>query len=72
MKRKMYRPVTDYLDFGNGKEDGVGSLSSAKSLRLDAWVANGKYVILTFSQPAAAVAPKALLAFMKSTVTLLK
>ncbi len=72
MTKTTVGPVTDYLDFGNGKEDGVGSLSTAKSLRLDAWVANGKYVIVTFSQPAAAVAPKALLAFMKSTVTLLK
>jgi len=70
MKKTAVGGVSDYLDFGNGKEDGVGSTSKAGSLRLDAWVA-GKYVILTFSAPAVATPPAALLAFIKSTQTLL-
>ena len=70
MKKTPVGGVNDYLDFGNGKEDGVGSTAKAGSLRLDAWVA-GKYVILTFSAPAVATPPAALLAFIKSTQTLL-
>jgi hypothetical protein len=70
MKKTPVGGVSDYLDFGNGKEDGVGSTSKAGSLRLDAWVA-GKYVILTFSAPAVATPPAALLAFIKSTQALL-
>ena len=71
MKKTPVGGVADYLDFGNGKEDGVGSTSKAGSLRLDAWVA-GKYVILTFSAPAVATPPAALLAFIKSTQSVLK
>ena len=71
MKKTSVGGVNDYLDFGNGKEDGVGSTSKAGSLRLDAWVA-GKYVILTFSAPAVATPPAALLAFIKSTQSVLK
>lgn len=63
--------VTDYLDYGNGKEDGLGSLSKAASLRLDAWVANGKYVVLTFSAPAGPPS-KALLRFISTTQSVLK
>jgi hypothetical protein len=70
MKKTPVAGVNDYLDFGNGKEDGVGSTAKAGSLRLDAWVA-GKYVILTFSAPAVATPPAALLAFIKSTKSLL-
>ena len=70
MKKTPVGGVSDYLDFGNGKEDGVGSTAKAGSLRLDAWVA-GKYVILTFSAPAVATPPAPLLAFIKSTQTLL-
>ena len=70
MKKTLVGGVNDYLDFGNGKEDGVGSLSKAGSLRLDAWVA-GKYVILTFSAPAIAKAPAPLLHFISSTQTIL-
>ena len=70
MKKTPVAGVSDYLDFGNGKEDGVGSTAKAGSLRLDAWVA-GKYVILTFSAPAVATPPASLLAFIKSTQTLL-
>ncbi|HEY4898209.1 MAG TPA: hypothetical protein VIH79_00635 [Candidatus Nanopelagicaceae bacterium] len=70
MKKTAVGGVSDYLDFGNGKEDGVGSTANAGSLRLDAWVA-GKFVILTFSAPAAATPPTALLSFIKTTKTLL-
>jgi len=70
MKKTPVGGVSDYLDFGNGKEDGVGSTAKAGSLRLDAWVA-GKYVILTFSAPAVATPPAPLLAFIKSTQALL-
>ncbi|HEY5103562.1 MAG TPA: hypothetical protein VII65_00835 [Acidimicrobiales bacterium] len=62
--------VSDYLDFGSGKEDGLGSTSTAGSIRLDAWVA-GRYIILTFSAPASATPPKALLNFIKATKALL-
>jgi hypothetical protein len=72
MTKTKVGPVNDYLDFGNGKEDGLGSLSTAKSLRLDAWVANGKYVILTFTAPAAAKASTPLLNFINSTLAVLK
>ncbi len=48
--------VNDYLDFGNGKEDGLGSTSAMRSVRLDAWVA-GKYVFFGFSGPV--LSPKA-------------
>ena len=70
MKKTAVGGVSDYLDFGNGKEDGVGSTANAGSLRLDAWVA-GKFVILTFSAPAVATPPAALLSFIKTTKTLL-
>ncbi|MEI6648461.1 MAG: hypothetical protein WCO08_02345 [Actinomycetes bacterium] len=70
MKKTPVGGVSDYLDFGNGKEDGIGSTSKAGSLRLDAWVA-GKFIILTFSAPATSPAPKPLLAFIKSTQILL-
>ena len=69
MKKTAVGGVNDYLDFGNGKEDGVGSTAKVGSLRLDAWVA-GKYVILTFSAPAVARPPAALLAFIHSTKSL--
>jgi len=69
MKKTAAGPVTTYLDFGNGKEDGLGSTAKAKNLRLDAWVV-GNYIILTFSAPASVKASAPLLAFMKSTKTL--
>jgi len=70
MKKTSVGGVTDYLDFGNGKEDGLGSTAKAGSVRLDTWVA-GKYIILTFSQPAAATPSNSLLSFIKTTTTLL-
>ncbi len=62
--------VTDYLDFGNGKEDGLGSTATATSVRLDAWVAN-KFIILTFIHPASATPSAALLNFITTTQTVL-
>lgn len=66
MKMTMVGGVMDYVDFGNGKEDGVGSLSKAGSIRLDAWVA-GSYDFFTFSQPASATPTKALTKFIAYT-----
>ena len=71
MKNTPVGGVADYLDLGNGKEDGVGSTLTAGSIRLDAWVAGGKFIILTFSAPASATPSQSLLAFIKSTNTLL-
>ena len=63
--------MDDYLDFGNGKEDGVGSMDKARSLRLDAWVI-GNYIVLTFSGPVTSQkAPAALVNFINSTKTAL-
>ena len=59
--------VNDYLDFGNGKEDGLGSTSAMRSVRLDAWVA-GKYVFFGFSGPVRSPkASPALVKFIKWT-----
>jgi hypothetical protein len=58
--------VSDYLDQGSGKEDGLGSTSSASSVRLDAWIA-GNFIILTQTVPATATPSKPLLAFIKTT-----
>ncbi len=58
--------VNDYLDFGNGKEDGVGSMIKAGSIRLDAWVA-GNYIFLTFVNPASAKPSAALTNFIHFT-----
>ena len=70
MTKKTVGGVSDYLDLGNGKEDGLGSTAKAGSLRLDAWVA-GKFIVLTFSAPASTTPPKALLSFIKTTQTVL-
>jgi hypothetical protein len=66
MTKKSVGGVSDYLDLGNGKEDGLGSTAKAAGLRLDAWVA-GKFIVLTFSAPATATPPTALLSFIKTT-----
>lgn len=62
--------VTDYLDYGNGKEDGLGSTSKAGSVRLDAWVV-GNFDVLTFIAPATSTPSKALLAFITTTKSVL-
>ena len=67
MKKTKVGPVYDYLDFGNGKEDGLGSTSKATSVRLDAWVA-GKYIILGFSAPVVTPAPARLIDFITTTL----
>jgi len=71
MKKTPVGGVSDYLDFGNGKEDGLGSTATAGSVRLDAWVA-GNYIVLTFTAPVVATPTKALLNLIKTTQTLLK
>lgn len=70
MKKTPVGGVSDYLDMGSGKEDGLGSTAKAGSVRLDAWIA-GNYIILTFTVPATATPTKSLLAFIRSTETLL-
>ncbi len=69
MKATPVAGVTDYLDFGNGKEDGVGSTVKAGSVRLDAWVA-GKFIFLAFSAPVTPTVPTPLVNFIHSTVKL--
>ena len=71
MTKTKVGPVFDYLDFGNGKEDGLGSTASAKSLRLDAWVA-GKYIVLGFIAPVVIKPSPALLKLIASTIEVLK
>lgn len=63
--------VDDYLDFGNGAEDGLGSTATAKSVRLDAWVTH-KYIILTFIAPASVTPSQALLNLISTTQSLFK
>jgi len=59
--------TTDYLDFGNGKQDGLGSTSAMGAVRLDAWVA-GPYIFLGFSGPVTSSKPSAaLVKFVKWT-----
>jgi hypothetical protein len=53
MKATPVDGVTDYLDFGNGKEDGIASMAKAGSIRLDAWTV-GSYAFFTFTTPAGA------------------
>jgi hypothetical protein len=67
MKKTPVGGVSDYLDFGNGKEDGLGSTAKAGGVRLDAW-ATKHYIFLTFSAPVATTAPKSLLSFISTTV----
>jgi hypothetical protein len=50
MKRESIGGVLGYVDYGNGKEDGLGSTASAGSVRLDTFAA-GHYVINFFSSP---------------------
>jgi hypothetical protein len=66
MKRTRVGGVNDYLDFGNGKEDGLGSTATASSVRLDAWVV-GHFIVLTQTAPATTAPSQALLAFIKTT-----
>jgi hypothetical protein len=64
--------VDDYLDRGNGKEDGLGSTAKLGSVRLDAWIA-GKYIVLAQSAPTDGVAaPAKIVKFIASTLKVLK
>ncbi len=56
--------TTSYLDFGNGKEDGLGSTMSAKSVRLDAFVFH-KYIIMVQTAPVSVKPSAALTKFIK-------
>ncbi len=72
MKKTPVAGTNDYLDFGNGKEDGLGSTKSMASVRLDAWVAGG-YIFLGFSGPVTSAKPSAALVnFIKWTETSFK
>jgi hypothetical protein len=67
MNKTPVAGVNDYLDFGNGKEDGLGSTMKMGSVRLDAWVA-GNYIFLGFSGPVKSPKPStALVNFIKYT-----
>lgn len=67
MSKTLVGGVNDYLDFGSGKEDGLGSTVKDSSVRLDAWIA-GKYIFLGFSGPVTSNKPSAALVhFIAST-----
>ena len=67
MNKTLVAGTNDYLDFGNGKEDGLGSTDKMGSVRLDAWVA-GNYIFLGFSGPVTSPkASPAIQAFIKWT-----
>jgi hypothetical protein len=70
MTKTKVGPVFDYLDFGNGKEDGLGSTATASSVRLDAWVA-GKYLIFGFIAPVTTKPTPALLKLVDTTLKVL-
>lgn len=70
MKKTPVGGVSDYLDFGNGKEDGLGSTAKAGAVRLDAWVA-GNFIVLTFTAPIVNPASKSLLNLIKTTQAVL-
>jgi len=70
MKTKVGQ-VWDYLDYGDGKQDGLGSTAKAGTVRLDAWVANN-YIVLGFISPVATKAPPALLNLITTTLKVLK
>jgi hypothetical protein len=58
MKSETIGGVPGYADYGNGREDGLGSTATAGSVRLDTFVA-GNFVINFFSSPVSpALAPK--------------
>ncbi len=67
MKQQPIAQINNYVDFGNGKEDGLGSTASANGVRLDSFVA-GRFLVLTQSVPAAATPSKSLSSFAKTIV----
>lgn len=50
MSEQSIGSVVNYVDFGNGKEDGLGSTSTASSVRLDAFAA-GSFLVLIQTAP---------------------
>ena len=65
MKAQSIGGIPNYVDFGNGKEDGLGSTSTARSVRLDSFVA-GRYIILTQTTPAVSTPSQSLKKFAKT------
>ena len=57
--------TTSYLDFGSGKEDGLGSTVSSSSVRLDAFVFH-KYIIMVQTAPVSVKPSAALTKFIKA------
>lgn len=69
MKATPTANTTSYLDFGNGKEDGLGSTVSASSVRLDAFVFHN-YIIMVQTAPVAVKPSAALVKFIKACETM--
>ena len=65
MKPQSIAKITNYVDFGNGKEDGLGSTATASGVRLDSFVA-GHFIVLTQTVPASAKPSKNLGTFAKT------
>ncbi len=65
MKATPTAGTTSYLDFGNGKEDGLGSTVKATSVRLDAFVFHN-YILMIQTAPLSVKPSAALSAFIKA------
>ena len=65
MKATPTAGTTSYLDFGNGKEDGLGSTVKSSSVRLDAFVFHS-YIIMVQTAPVSAKPSAALTKFIKA------
>lgn len=65
MKATPTAGTTSYLDFGNGKEDGLGSTVKATSVRLDAFVFHN-YILMIQTAPVSVKPSAALSAFIKA------
>jgi hypothetical protein len=68
MKSERIGGVAGFIDYGNGKEDGLGSTSTAGSVRLDTFAAGG-YVINFFSSPISSTTTKRVNALARAIVT---
>ena len=65
MKATPTAGTTSYLDFGNGKEDGLGSTVKASSVRLDAFVFHN-YIVMVQTAPVSVKPSAALTKFIKA------
>ena len=65
MKATPTAGTTSYLDFGSGKEDGLGSTVKATSVRLDAFVFHN-YILMIQTAPVSVKPSAALSAFIKA------